>query len=323
MRLDLWAGQARLPAALGVAAVGLCLLAPASASAGRTFYVSPKGSDRRAGTSPARPWRTVRRASRANLRPGDTVLLRGRASFAHALMPERSGSPGAPIAFGSYGHGRARLPHGVWFRGRHDLRFDRLALPGAAFVGHGDLISLTRSAIARAGMGVFAAGHDWWIAGNTVRDTGDSGLILLGRRMTVAGNRIEHTGRDPRIGYGKHGIYLNAADARVSGNDVRGFADNGISVRYRNSVVERNRIADGPIGIAWFQYDRVPGTSMWTDNAIKGTTAAGIYVSDAGDAGATRESFVIGRNVLRPHSGHRLDLGRTLGSYTLLDDLRS
>jgi hypothetical protein len=209
----------------------------------------------------------------------------------------------------------------VWFRGRHDLAFDSLEIEGGNFLGHGDRIALTNSQIFRTGMGVYADGSRWSIAGNEIWDTRDSGLVLLGTSMKVTGNRIERTGRDRRIPYGKHGIYLRAAHARVTDNVIHGFADNGISVRYRNSVVERNRIDGGPIGIAWFQYDQRRGVSSWVGNEIAHTTTAGIYVSRADQAGRTRESFVIARNVVRPDAGRRLDLGPTLGSYRVLGNL--
>lgn len=310
----------RKVAAAAAAVACLSLLAPAVAR-GRTFYVSPEGADRHAGLSPSRPWRTVARVNRARLRPGDRVLLRGGARFAHALMPRASGRPGAPIEFSSYGTGRARLAHGIWFRRRHDLVFHRLAMFGAGVVGHGHRISLTASAIEHTQMAVAATGTDWWIADNRIADVGDSGLILTGRRMGVAGNTIERTGRDRSIGYGKHGIYLKAADAHVKDNAIRDFADNGISVRFRNSRIEGNVIEGGPIGIAWFQYDRRRGTSAWTSNAISRTTSAGIYVSRSDRAGATRESFVIRTNRLQPRSGRSLDLGPTLGFYDVLDNL--
>jgi hypothetical protein len=56
-------------------------------------------------------------------------------------------------------------------------------------------------------------------------------------------------------------------------------------------------------------------------NEITHTTTAGIYVSRADQAGQTRESFVIARNLLHPAAGRRLDLRPTLGSYTVLGNL--
>jgi hypothetical protein len=295
-------------------------LAP-EASHARTFFVSPGGSDHRSGLSPVRAWRTVRRVNRAHLRAGDRVLFQAGQTFGGTLMPPTSGGPGAPIVFATYGAGRARLPGGIWFRRRHDLVFDHLAMFGAGLVGHGQRIALTNSAIAHTRMGVYAAGSDWWLGANRIEDIGDSGLILVGRRMAVTGNRIERTGRDGSIPYGKHGIYLKVVDAEVTGNVIRAFADDGISVRYRNSHIEGNQIDGGAVGIAWFQYDRDAGTSSWVSNAITSTTSAGIYVSRADRAGATRESFVIRANLLHRRAGRYLDLGPTLGHYDVLGNL--
>ena len=302
-------GRGRSAAAVAGALAALALTGCGGGAAqARTFYVSPAGSDGAPGTSPASAWRTVARVNRARLRPGDTVLLRGGAAFRNTLMPRHSGRPGRPIAFASYGPGRAKLLRGVWFGRGHDLAFDRLALPGASLVGHGSRIAVTRCAIARGALGIFADGTDWRIERNKVHRTGDSGLILMGARMAVTSNRIEDTGRDGTIGYPRHGIYLKAADSRIAGNRIHGFADNGISARYRNGTIVGNEIARGPIGIAWFQNDGRAGTSRWLDNRISATTSAGIYVSPADSAGPTRERILIARNVVRPLAGLRMDL---------------
>lgn len=46
------------------------------AQAGTAYYVSPRGNDANAGTR-AKPWRTLERARRAALKPGDRLLLEG------------------------------------------------------------------------------------------------------------------------------------------------------------------------------------------------------------------------------------------------------
>jgi len=64
---------------------------------GRTFYCdAARGSDKAAGTSWARAWRTLRYAV-SQVRPGDTVYLRG--VFNEPLKPVRSGRALAPIRF--------------------------------------------------------------------------------------------------------------------------------------------------------------------------------------------------------------------------------
>ncbi|HVB43721.1 MAG TPA: right-handed parallel beta-helix repeat-containing protein [Streptosporangiaceae bacterium] len=76
-----------------------------------TFYVSPSGNDSAAGTSPDTAWRTLARASSADLKPGDRLLLRGGSRFAGQLRfgPHDAGDPGQPVQVGSYGSGRATI----------------------------------------------------------------------------------------------------------------------------------------------------------------------------------------------------------------------
>ena len=303
--------------------------APASvAITGRTFYVSPTGSDANAGTSSTAPWRTVGKVNNAALAPGDGVLFQAGATLSDAtLMPGQSGGAGAPIVFGSYGAGKAKLTQGVWFSSKSWLTFTNLEIAGASqgisasaggsgsdhIVVSGTNIHDVSIAVNSANM----ADDDWTIQDNTVSQTGDSGMILLGSRFLVAGNTITDTGTNTGITYGKHGIYLKVIDARVLGNTIRRFHANGVSVRYRNSVVDGNVIEGGPIGIAWFQYDPVAGTSRWTNNQISRTTATCVYVSPSDEGGATRESFVISGNTMSKTSGSYTDLKATSGTYTV------
>ncbi|MDQ4040194.1 MAG: right-handed parallel beta-helix repeat-containing protein, partial [Actinomycetota bacterium] len=291
---------------------------------GTTYYVSSTGSDTNDGTSPQRAWRTVRQANRAVLQPGDGILFEAGVEFSDdTLMPGRGGAPGKPIVYGSFGQGRAVLPKGVWFRGKSDFAFQNLSAPGAqaGIQGHGDRVTVQGTVLERNGMGIYAEGDDWTIEANHVDGSGDSGMILLGQRHTVRANLITDTGIDPAIAYGKHGIYLKVADATVVQNTIRGFHANGISVRFRDSLVERNTISQGPIGIGWFQNDPAAGTSTWRNNDISQTTAAGIYVSRSDSAGPTRESFVIVDNRIDPARGAYMDLTATQGTFSVSGNL--
>ena len=63
--------------------------------ASTTYYLSPSGSDAAAGISPAKAWRTLGRASRAVLRPGDRLLLEGGQQFSGQLtIGESDGGDG-------------------------------------------------------------------------------------------------------------------------------------------------------------------------------------------------------------------------------------
>jgi hypothetical protein len=298
--------------------------APALAIPGSTYYVSPAGSDANSGTSPSSPWRTVKRVNEAALQPGDGVLFQGGASFAdETLMPSASGAPGSPIVFGTYGAGNASLPLGMWFKGEHNLAFSHLSVGADGNIqGTGNEVTVEWCDVEGSpGVGINAMGSNWTIDDNTVNDIGISGMLLEGEDDTISANTITNTGLDKSIPYGMHGIYLKVSNATATHNAIENFSADGISARYRNSTIAENYIAGGPIGIAWFQYDPVAGTSHWTDNTIADVSEAGIYVSPSDQGGATRESFVIEHNSIEPASGATfLNLQPTTGSYVVQEN---
>ena len=79
-----------------------------------TYYVSPDGDDRAAGTSPDAPLRTLAAASRLELGPGDRLLLEGGARHPGSLLLDADdvGTPVRPIQIGTYGRGRAVVDGG-------------------------------------------------------------------------------------------------------------------------------------------------------------------------------------------------------------------
>ena len=73
------------------------------------------GRDRNPGRTSAKAWKTLRRARRQALGPGDSLLLRRGCSLGEPLRLRGSGRPGRPITVAAYGSGpRPRLaPGGV------------------------------------------------------------------------------------------------------------------------------------------------------------------------------------------------------------------
>lgn len=307
---------------------------------GTIYYVSPSGSDAASGTSAADPWQTVAQVDRANLQPGDEVLFQGGATFADdALMPGwgegAAGTSAAPISFGSYGQGQARIPQGVWFKSGENLAFQNLILggedgiSGAGFQGDGNGITILHTTIEHAALGINAEGEDWTIADNTINETGDSGMLLGytagapgdpagGSDFLVTGNTITNTGLNPADTYGTHGIYDKVANSTITDNTISHFNDDGISARYRNSTISDNRISFGAVGLAWFQYDTTAGVSRWTDNTISHMSSAGIFVCGVNE-GCLRplESFQISGGSITDYGLMEMNLQPGSGTYSV------
>ncbi len=77
-----------------------------------TYYVSPTGSDSNSGTAQNKAYRTVGKINQLSLKPGDSVLFEGGATFSDAgllLTSGDGGSSSSPVTIKSYGTGRATL----------------------------------------------------------------------------------------------------------------------------------------------------------------------------------------------------------------------
>lgn len=70
-----------------------------------TYYVSPTGDDSSDGTDPLSAWRTVAKANSTALPPGAHVLFQRGGEWRERLVVSSSGTPAAPVVFGSYGTG--------------------------------------------------------------------------------------------------------------------------------------------------------------------------------------------------------------------------
>lgn len=88
--------------------------AEVSALAGATYYVSPKGRDANAGTSPTTAWKTLRKVNSRKFVAGDRILFEGGATWSGSLTFDVNdeGSATAPIVVGRYGTGRPTITAG-------------------------------------------------------------------------------------------------------------------------------------------------------------------------------------------------------------------
>ncbi|WP_428956759.1 right-handed parallel beta-helix repeat-containing protein [Streptomyces sp. cg35] len=93
---------------LALAATG-CAATPHYVPPAHTYYVAADGDDSDDGTSADTAWRTLARAERTALRPGDRLLLEGGARFRGTVTvgPGEAGDPQRPVVLGSFGTGRA------------------------------------------------------------------------------------------------------------------------------------------------------------------------------------------------------------------------
>ena len=86
-----------------------------SAAAGATYYVSPTGNDKNAGTTVSKPWRTIKKVNSKVFGAGDRILFQGGGTFDGALtfVSSDRGTASAPIIVSTYGTGRATINSGA------------------------------------------------------------------------------------------------------------------------------------------------------------------------------------------------------------------
>jgi hypothetical protein len=266
-----------------------------------THHVSPTGSDDNPGTVTA-PWRTVARVNDARLSPGDTVAFEGGATFDGELAPSHSGVAGSPVTFTSYGAGRATLTGGVFLHDVAHQALRSLRIVGAAQGVLGSRDGLVTDVliddvvIADAIVGVNSASPAnarWTLANSTVAFTRDSGVILEGADMTVRDTTITDTGRGwATLRHNVHGIYSKSPRLSVLRTVIGPNRDpegEGISTRFRDALIDGNRIHDVAYAIGYYNDDPTAaygaGTTTVRRNIAWRLSAGGLYVDPGGNAG--------------------------------------
>src|ERR1043165_5047151 len=73
------------------------------------YHLDPAGDDARDGLSPQTAWRSLERAGRQAIAPGDRILLKGGGEFSGGLLIAAGGSEANPLTIAGYGEGRARI----------------------------------------------------------------------------------------------------------------------------------------------------------------------------------------------------------------------
>jgi hypothetical protein len=93
----------------------LLAVSPGGPARSADYYVSTAGDDASDGTGLERAWRTIARANRQALQPGDRLLFRAGDTFDGNLIVKVAGTPSAetPVIIGAHGRGKATIRSGV------------------------------------------------------------------------------------------------------------------------------------------------------------------------------------------------------------------
>lgn len=309
-------------------------------STGRSYHVSPGGSDGSRGTARSRPWRTMTRGLR-HLKPGQTLRLQG-GVHAGPVVIERSGTARQPITVTGEPGRRAILTGRLKITGDY-VRVRNLVFDGPAaaiYVSGADHVEISRNEIRNvAGSAIYVGDEedvadDVTIWANDIHDNGthwnlDHGVYFgHGRGGMVVNNVIDHN-------YA-HGIKLgpNAKGILVANNTVVGNRRSGIMVGGDGKhTSEGNRIVSNIIANNAHMGIRTywESTGIGAGNLAAGNVGfghpAGDFVADFRgisyrDNVSADPRFVDARArkyMLRPDSPA---IGAALGQYRLSDDFR-
>jgi hypothetical protein len=353
------AAHLRAGATAALVAWALLLAASAEARAAGSYYVCNQPGQTGPGGLGC-SFSSVDQVNNAAVAAGAAVYFASGDRFSDATLYPRSGvtyaSYAPPQGAGPEGGIRAILApasgsNAVTFFGASDVTLDGLQLDGGdagrnlgdgVFSSENSANSSVHDEIEHCAIDNWARGiqtgyadSDWTIAENTIDSIALDGVYFARSRDRggvgpvhdiVTGNWITNTGVFPHAGGNAnpvHGIYDNSIDSQVTGNTISNFQSDGVSLRFRGSLVSDNVISGGEIGIAWFQEDSVAATSTWKGNLVVGVSQAGLFVCGAADGcDQPRERLLIEDNRIAVDAGVGcMELRPSAGAYVVAGNL--
>ncbi len=206
--------------------------------AGAVYHVdSTNGEDTRSGLGPGSAWRSLERANKVDLKPGDELRFKSGGVWKGPLKPQGGGAEGAPVRIGRYGDGPLPRIEGGGMG------------PDAVLLENFSHVSVSELEIANTG-----PRREPWRTGIRVCANGAG---------TVAGVRLEKlhvrdVNGDLRKDHEGCGIYFEAKGGngacfdglviegcRVERTDRNGICQRGTGrTRSRNVVIRGNRLED-------------------------------------------------------------------------------
>lgn len=217
---------------------------------GRTYHVDcVEGRDNASGRNPSTAWRSLKRANRAKLKPGDSLLLLRGCRWQGPLLVTWSGTSDAPITVGAYGEGARPIIQnafqdifvtGDWFVIKdvhvradpptHDVGCDRqpAGVRFGIFVENGSKHGIIRDIVATelfVGVRIARGASDHQILDSDFRsndmksnvptsDSGATAIDLQGDRNVVAHNRISGSDTCSRFFSGRDGSAISVYGGR-------------------------------------------------------------------------------------------------------------
>lgn len=190
------------------------------------FHVAPDGDDGADGRSPRSAWRSLARASAAQLAPGDRLLLAAERVHVGTLALTGGGAPDRPVVVGSYGDGRAIIRVA-------DPAADGVRVRNAGGVEVRDLVIAGPGYWRSTGAGVrcLAEGTDERFAWIRIHDVEASGfahgvsLLALPPGTSGCGFRDVRIERVRAWGNGEAGIHSSGGVESVAGYEGWPHAD--------------------------------------------------------------------------------------------------
>jgi hypothetical protein len=181
--------------------------APFTVTPGRTFYISPTGSDSNAGTLAA-PWARPDTAA-ARMQPGDLTYVRA-GTYSGSYTITQSGKSGSPLTFRAYPGEKPLLvnpassPYSVTLVAIGSyLTFDGLRVSNDHVPGNGVEID--------------AGTHDVTFSNGEVFNVKGNGIIISGTNNLVTGSSIHDVAVD---GQHNHCIYIEGASNTIRKNVI-------------------------------------------------------------------------------------------------------
>lgn len=234
----------------------------------KIYYVSPAGNDDNPG-SHDRPWKSLEKINNGNFKPGDSILLQGRAVFSGTLRFDSldSGTTKGNIFIGSYGKGRAIInsdvSEGIVFKNCNYFTISNLIIKGTgrkegntkngitiSYCNNSKIDSLEVSGYQKSGL-LLRNCSDMTIQNVDALNNGFAGITVDGE------NYLKSDCRNIDIRYCK--AENNPGDPTIldnhSGNGIIVSQCTNVTIAYctaTNNGWDMPRIGNGPVGIwAW------------------------------------------------------------------------